>query len=60
MQESEIHDWITSIIESCKHDFQLECVDNLIELFEKRTENSGLVDSLRIKRDTKFRVIHGL
>ena len=60
MQESEIYDWITGIIDSCMHDFQLECVDNLIELFQKRTENSGLVDNLRMKRDTKFAIIHGL
>jgi hypothetical protein len=59
MQESEIHDWISSIIESCNNDFQLECADNLIELFSKRTENSELIDNLRIERNTKFAVIHG-
>lgn len=60
MQESEIHEWITGIIESCKHDFQLECAGNLVELFAKRTENGNLLDDLRMKIDTKFALIHGL
>jgi hypothetical protein len=59
MQDNEISNWISSIIESCNHDFQLECADNLIELFSKRTENSELIDNLRIERNTKFAVIHG-
>jgi hypothetical protein len=29
-------------------------------LFSKRTENSELIDNLRVERNTKFAVIHGL
>jgi hypothetical protein len=60
MQDNEISNWISSIIESCNHDFQLECAGTLIELFAKRTVNGDLLDDLRMKRDTKFAVIHGL
>lgn len=60
MQDNEIFNWISTIIDSCNHDFQLECADNLIELFNKRTENTPLVENLRVERNTKFAVIHGL
>jgi hypothetical protein len=60
MEENEIYQWISNIIYSCKHDFQLECADNLIELFSKRTGNTALADSLRLQRDTKYSLIHGL
>ena len=60
MQESEIYEWIVGIIDSCKHDFQLECAGNLINLFAKRTGNDNLVSDLIMKLDTKFAVIHGL
>jgi hypothetical protein len=29
-------------------------------LFNKRTENTPLVENLRVERNTKFAVIHGL
>jgi hypothetical protein len=60
MQENEIHEWIAGIIDSCKHDWQLECASNLVGLFAKRTENNNLLDDLRMKIVTKFAVIHGL
>jgi hypothetical protein len=60
MDEKDIYHWIAGIIDSCKHDFQLECAGNLVELFAKRTENNNLLDDLRMKIDTKFAVIHGL
>jgi hypothetical protein len=60
MQDNEIYDWITGIIESCKHDFQLECAVNLVELFAKRTKECDLLDDLKMKIDTKFAIIHGL
>lgn len=60
MQDTEIYTWIAAIIESCNHDFQLECAENLIELFGKRTQDQNLIADLNRLKVTKFALIHGL
>lgn len=60
MDENEIYQLIAAIIDSCKNHFQLECAENLIELFSKRTQNHNLIAELNKLKVNKFALIHGL
>lgn len=60
MNDKEIFNWIASIIESCKHQFQLECAENLIELFSNRTKDGNLISELNRLKINKYVLIHGL
>jgi hypothetical protein len=52
-------DWIVRIIETCKNDFHFESVDNLIELYYKKTKNEDKYIDLQLIRIQKYKIVHG-
>jgi hypothetical protein len=58
MQET--HQWLIGVIESCFHDFHLECVDRLIELFYDKYKNESLREELVILRQQRWASIHAI
>jgi hypothetical protein len=58
MQET--YDWLIGVINSCFHDFHLECIDRLIDLFYDKYRNEGLRDELTFKRQERWAAIHGV
>lgn len=57
---TETHEWLIEVINSCHHDFHLECVDRLIELFFEKYKDDSLRDSLVIKRQERWGNIHAI
>ena len=47
------YEWIKSIIASCKHQFHLQCVDVLIELFAARHQDEDLKLNLQLEKQYK-------
>jgi len=56
----EAHDWLIGVINSCFHDFHLECSDRLIDLFYDKYRNEGLRDELINKRQERWAAIHSV
>jgi hypothetical protein len=52
-------DWIVRIIDTCNNDFHFESVDNLIELYYKKTKNEDKYIDLQLIRITKYKLVHG-
>jgi|688.fasta_scaffold12226_8 hypothetical protein len=56
----EIFLWIVKIIQTCNNDFHFDAVDALIELYEKRTQDSATTDELKLIRSNKWNEIHNI
>lgn len=61
MQEKiSTYDWLVGVIDSCFHDFHLQCVDRLIELFFEKYKDDALADNLKLMRKQRWEAIHGI
>jgi len=56
----ESYEWLIGVINSCCHDFHLECVDRLIELFYEKFKDEEHRDKLAQKRNEKWNQIHAI
>jgi hypothetical protein len=59
-QAQEHYNWIMNIIDSCNNTFHFECIDNLIELFQKNHNNKELTDCLRQIRNQHWKTVHNI
>ena len=53
-----VYDWIVRIIDTCNNDFHFESVDNLIELYYKKTYNEDGYIDLQLLRWQKYKDVH--
>jgi hypothetical protein len=60
MKQQDIHQWISSIINSCTDDFHFEGVDKLIEIFNEKFKNESLTIDLQTQRAIKWNDIHAI
>jgi hypothetical protein len=57
-KEKDLFEWISKIIDTCRHDFQFEAVDNLIKLFYDRVKDEAKKTELEHLRIKKWNEIH--
>lgn len=58
MEKLQLFAWIADIIGSCNHDFHFEAVENLIQLYFKRTADEIGRDELKILAQERWNDIH--
>ena len=58
MEKLHLFAWIADIISSCNHDIHFEAVENLIELYYKRTADEIGRDELKILAQERWNDIH--
>lgn len=57
---SDLVEWISSIIDSCNNQFHFDAVDKLIELYFEREKNEDMKLELQIKKQQKWNDIHNI
>ena len=57
---TETYEWLIGVINSCHHDFHLECVDRLIELFFEKYKDESHRENLVNKRHERWANIHAI
>jgi hypothetical protein len=54
------YNWIMNIIDSCDNTFHFDCVDSIIELFEKKYNDGHLATCLKTQRNEHFNDVHSI
>lgn len=54
------YEWVYKIILSCKHYFQFDCVDVLIDLFNAKYGDEDLYIRLQEARQFKYKEVHNI
>jgi len=57
-KERDLFKWISTIIDTCYHDFHFEAVDNLIKLYDEKVKDADKTLELQLLRTRKWNEIH--